>query len=488
MDPQPSRVSRRHPIRVSRRHPIRVSGRPPIRSLHRLVLALALAAGCSGAGGTSEPTPANLVLISIDSLRADRLGCYGAERDTSPAIDALCARGVRFEHAVAPTSWTLPSHVSLLTGQPIPAHRVVHPETRIDPARTLLAEHVRARGYRTAGFVSAPFLHRSYGFSRGFDRWENFGAGGAPPSDEAHAVSHRDETAPQVVAAALDWLAAQPLAGETPWFLFVHLWDVHYDFDPPAPYDRMFDPDYGGDLDASGFQENPAIHPRMPTRDLDYLRALYDGEIRWLDAQLAPLLAALEAREAEERVVLALVADHGEEFFEHGQKGHYRNLHETSLRVPFLLVDVGRLTPRVEPGVVGLDDVAPTLLGLAGLPPLDEALGRDLSAPLLAGEPLPAADAPRLLSLRQQRGLRGDGWKVLQDTSSGYAVYYDLEADPGEQHPKPARRAAPERLAELEAAHAAAERHAEALRWSDGEADGLSPELEARLRELGYLE
>ena len=423
------------------------------RARRAAVLGLACVAaagvGCGGSERAVEAPPANFVLISIDSLRADRLGCYGAERETSPAIDALCRRGVRFDQAVAPTSWTLPSHVSLLSGQPIPVHRVVHPETRIDPARRLLAEHLKRSGYRTAGFVSAPFLHRSYGFSRGFDRWENFGAGGEPPSDEAHAVSHGDETAPQVVGAALDWLEGQPVDPKAPWFLFVHLWDVHYDFEPPAPFDRMFDPDYAGDLDAKGFQENPAIHPGMPAKDLDHLRALYDGEIRWLDSQLEPLLAALEEREKTERVVVALVADHGEEFFEHGQKGHYRNLLDISLRVPFILVDAGRLAPRTVSSVVGLDDVAPTLLGLAGLPPLPEALGRDLAPALKAGAP---TEAPRLLTLRQSRGLRGDGWKVIEDIATGYAVYYDLVADPGEQSPRPARSAAPERLAELEAA------------------------------------
>ena len=432
------------------------------------------------------------MLVSIDSLRADRVGCYGAGRDTSfsigrdtsPHLDALCRRGLRFTNAVAPTSWTLPSHVTLLTGQPIPVHRVVHPEARIDPARRLLAEHLHAQGYHTAGFVSAPFLHRSFGFARGFDRWHNFGAGGEPPSDEAHAASHRDETAPQVIAAALDWLAEQPPDGP-PWFLFVHLWDVHYDFAPPPPYDTMFDPDYAGSIDGKDFQSNPAVHAGMAQGDLDHLRALYDGEVRWLDSQLARLLDTLRAREPTERIILALVADHGDEFFEHGQKGHYHNLYETSVHVPFLLVDPGRLAPGLFRGVVGLDDVAPTLLGMAGLPPLPEALGRDLTPWLEADD---APEAPRLLTLRQTRGLRGDGWKVLEDVATGYAAYYDLDADPGEHQAKPARRVAPERLQQLEDAQTAAEREAEHLPWTGGVEGGLSPDLEERLRELGYLD
>jgi len=447
--------------------------------------ACALALGC----GAPEPAPPppNLVLISIDSLRADRLGCYGAERDTSPAIDALCRSGVRFLQAVAPTSWTLPSHVTLLTGLPIQSHRVVHQEVRIDPARRLLAEHLSGLGYRTAGFVSAPFLHAFYGFDRGFGTYLNFGAAAqGPPSDEIHAGSHHDETAPEVIDAALGWLAGQPLGGATPWFLFVHLWDVHYDFLPPAPYDRIFDPDYEGDLDPRNFNDNKAIHAGMPARDLTYLRALYDGEIRWLDSQLSRLLGVLEAREARERIVIAVVSDHGDEFFEHGKKGHFKALYEESVRIPWILVDRGRLAPRELDAVAGLDDVAPTLLGLAGLPPLPEALGRNLAPALEAGEAI--ASEPKLLSLRQVRALRGDGWKLVHDPLTGYASHYDLRADPGEQRPQPARTHAPERLAELERAEQAAERHAAGLVWSGAEATGLSPELEARLRELGYLE
>jgi arylsulfatase A-like enzyme len=450
----------------------------------QLALLLLLGDGCGSRTPEALVGP-NLLLISIDSLRADRLGCYGAERATSPAIDRLCARGVRFTQAVAPTSWTLPSHVTLLTGLPIPAHGVDAPEDRIDPERQLLAQHLRGVGYRTAGFVSAPFLQHAYGFDRGFERYENLqGATTAfPPDREAHVDSHADETAPQVVARALDWLRERPVAGE-PWFLFVHLWDVHYDYVPPSPYDRMFDPDYEGDLDVTDFEHNPAIALDMAPRDLEHLRARYDGEIRWLDGQLAPLLAEIEAR--DEQTVLALVADHGEEFFEHGKKGHFRNLFETSVRVPFILVHPGT----VEPGstvdaVVGLDDVAPTLLGLAGLPAMDEAMGRDLSDHLRGGPPPLGA---KLLTLHDLSALRGDGWKVVRNRRTGFAVYYDLEQDPGEQDPKPARRLAAEQLALLEAREAAVAAHAEGLTWSDEHDVELDAELRERLRELGYVE
>lgn len=454
------------------------------RSRRFVVGLLAGALAAAGCGGTEPVRGPNLVVISIDSLRADRLGCYGAERDTSPAIDRLCERGVRFSNAVAPTSWTLPSHVSLLTGLSVPSHRVAAPEDRIDPERRLLAQHLGELGYRTAGFVSAPFLHRSYGFDRGFDRYENFQGGVAtfPPDPDAHKSSHSDETAPQVVGAARGWLAEQP-PGATPWFLFVHLWDVHYDYVPPAPYDRMFDPDYAGDLDVTNFEHNPAIRDGMDPRDLEHLEARYDGEIRWLDSQLGPLLEELAAR--DEPIVLALVADHGEEFFEHGQKGHFRNLYEESVHVPFILVAPGLAGGTVRDAVVGLDDVAPTLLGLLGLPALGEATGRDLSAYLRGG---PAPPGAKLLTLHQQSALRGSDWKVILNHQTGFATYYDLEADPDEQQPLAVRTAAPERLRMLEAAEAAAAAHAERLAWSEATDAELDPALRERLRELGYVE
>ena len=249
-------------------------------------------------GGCRETGPPNLVLISIDSLRADRLGCYGAERDTSPSMDRLAAHGVRFETAVAPTSWTLPSHVTLLTGLSIPAHRVTGPRRRIDTARTLLAQHLARLGYETAGFVSAPFMARAYGFDRGFSVYTNFASNKAaahPPSLQSHRESHADETAPQVIGAALEWLGERDPSA-APFFLFVHLWDVHFDYIPPPPYDTFFDPDYEGELDVRDYSFNQTIHNDLPERDLQHLRALYDG----IDAEVG-------AKEAWLGVCIALV-------------------------------------------------------------------------------------------------------------------------------------------------------------------------------------
>lgn len=453
-----------------------------------LLSAPCLALLLGGCGG-SEPAAPNILLISIDSLRADRLGCYGADRDTSPAMDALAAEGVLFENAVAPTSWTLPSHVTLMTGLSTRAHRVNSPGRRIDPARRLLAETLREHGYRTAAFVSAPYLHRAYGFDRGFERYENLQGSRAatrvpsfPPSEEDHQGSHLDQTAGEVVDRTLAWLDEQPLGGAR-WFAFVHLWDVHYDYLPPAPYDAYFDTGYRGEIDGRAFLANPRVFPGMPAEDLEQLRLLYDREVRAVDAQIARLLEALRARETLERILVVLVSDHGDEFFEHGHKGHTRTLFEESVRVPWIL----RLPDRAFAGrriraVASLEDVAPTLLALAGLAPLEQATGRDWS-PALRGDALP--NRPALLTFAPFVALRGEDWKLIVNARTQAARYFDLKEDPKEQRPLAAPR---EKLQLLQDRLKAVQAHADALPWRGDDEVRLDPETRERLRELGYAE
>ncbi len=440
-------------------------------------------------GGCRETGPPNLVLISIDSLRADRLGCYGAERDTSPSIDRLAARGVRFETAVAPTSWTLPSHVTLLTGLSIPAHRVATPEQRIDTARTLLAEHLLRLGYETAGFVSAPFMARAYGFDRGFSVYTNFASSRTasyPPSLRWHRDSHADETAPEVIGAALEWLGKRD-SSAAPFFLFVHLWDVHFDYIPPPPYDTLFDPDYEGELDVRDYSFNQTINNELPERDLQHLRALYDGEIRWLDSRLEPLLEAIRQRSDGDRTLVSLVSDHGDEFFEHRGKGHRNTLFEESVRVPWILAYPEALRPGATiGGVVSLEDVAPTLLGLLEAPPLPEASGRNLAARIRSGRNPPPV--PVLLNLRRTAALRGPNWKVIVPGRGGPPVYYDLARDPEEQQPRSAQRFAPGALRALKRRMAVEQSRAKSLPWDGGGAAELEPELQEKLKKLGYVE
>lgn len=433
--------------------------------------------------------PPNIVLISIDSLRADRLGTYGAQRNTSPAIDALAAEGALFETTVAPSPWTLASHVTLFTGMPISTHRVSTPDKKLDSAREPLARHLVEIGYKTAAFVSAPFLARAYGVDRGFETYVNFqgiDAEALPPTRAAHSKSHRDRSAAEVVDAAITWLENDAAGSSQPWFLFVHIWDVHYDYDPPPPYDSMFDPDYTGNLDASDLNRNPAVHAGMSPRDLDHLRALYDGEIRWVDSQLERLFAVLRRREGSEAILISLVADHGEEFFEHGNKSHFKTLFDESLHVPWIVRYPGVIEPGIRiGGVAGLEDVAPTLLGLAGVAPFTEATGHNLEFSIERGG---EATRPQLLHFGLQRGLRGPDWKVTYRTDTREALFFDLNLDPSELAPMPAADAAPRRLARLLNRLNRAYSIGESLHWEAAGEVELDPSTSERLRDLGYVE
>ena len=427
----------------------------------------------------------DVLLVSIDTLRADRVGAYGADRDTTPTLDRLAAEGARFDLVVAPTSWTLPSHASMLTGMPIQAHRVRRIRDRLDPQRRTVTQQLREAGYHTAAFVSAPFLHEAYGFDRGFQVYENFGVGGSAsdmPSRQDHLSSHLDRSADAVIDAAIAWLEQTP---ERPRFLFVHLWDPHYDYLPPAGYIERFDPDYSGQLDASDFEHNPAISKDMDPRDLEHLRALYDADIRWTDDQLGRLIEHLRASGDLDRTIVSVTSDHGEEFFEHGNKGHDGTLFDEVLRVPWLL----RYPKQIAAGtsvqsVTGLVDVSPTLLELAGIEPLADASGISRVLELHGGAR--RHERPVLLFIEKTQGIRGRTWKLLR-RSDGQTFYYDLERDPGEQAPETAAPSR-EKMALLTERLKRERSLARQLQWSDSEPVELDPGTLERLGELGYLE
>jgi arylsulfatase len=422
--------------------------------------------------------------VSIDSLRHDHLGCYGYARDTSPHIDQLAAEGVRFTNALSPTSWTLPAHMTLLTGLPPERHGVNVDGRRLQKEVLTFAEVLREAGWATAGFVSGPYLHSSYGFAQGFGRYDD--ATFVSPD----VLSHRAVTSPGLVQLVIGWLREWRRAeASAPFFVFLHMWDVHYDFIPPAPFDEMFDPDYEGDVTADLFSRSRDIHPGMERRDLDHVIALYDGEIRYTDFHLGELLDHLAEQGLLDATIVLVTADHGEEFFEHGEKGHGRNLYGETVRVPL----VARWPAKISPGgvvdqLVTLEDVPRTLLSLLGIPAAPELArwGRDLS-PLLDG---PAGSVPRRAAFGDLHGqlayLRTDSHKFISTlVGQRREELYDLRSDPAE------RRNLLEARPGL-----GGEFRAELWSWRGGSAhvDGfaepapLPPELELQLRALGYLE
>jgi arylsulfatase A-like enzyme len=315
------------------------------------------AGGIPAAATTSAVHVDNLVLISIDSLRADRLGCYGQRHDTSPNIDRLAREGVRFANVTSTTSWTLPSHMSLLTGRYVLSHGVITQTDGLSPRVPTLAEAVRAAGLTTGGVVATLFLQPRYGFGRGFDYYDDSNVA-RTWYDELTA-----ETAPGVTRQAINWLRQQQ---NRRFFLFLHFWDVHYDYIPPPPYDQMFDPGYRGSVDGRNFMHNPAVKRGMPERDLQHLLALYDGEIRWVDDHIGTVMATLSEMGVADRTAVIVTGDHGDEFFEHGGKGHQRTLYREVVQVPLVMRIPGVAAGQVVQMPVSLVDVMPTVLELVG--------------------------------------------------------------------------------------------------------------------------
>jgi len=456
-----------------------------------------LATACGERGAFEEGLP-SIVLVSIDSLRPDHLSAYGYGFETSPFLDQLAREGVRFTNAVSTTSWTLPAHAALFTGLQDSVHGVVDNGLRLGEEHVTLAEVLRSRGYHTAGFFGGPYLHPTFGLAQGFDVYRSCMTT-IPDGTEDGAVrrsamqprapSHVDVTGPRTREEVRRW--ADDVEAERPFFLFVHLWDVHYDYRAPREYVERFDPDYAGPVDGR-LLDNPAIRPGMNERDAKHLLALYDAEIRFTDDVLRGILDDLGARGLLEDALVVVTADHGEEFFEHGDRGHNKTLFEEVLRVPLVVRWSGRIAGgRVVDDQVQLIDLLPTLARAARVPETLAVQGRDLT-PLLEGGTLPPRDAlaELLLDRRSLRALRSNERKVVQAREGGPVRVFDLVADPGERTPlDPVRGAGDARSprAALEDATARMQRFRSALADRGADSIELTPELEEQLRSLGYL-
>ncbi len=400
-------------------------------------LLAAVLAGCSG-GGLPEPDPGrpDLVLISVDTLRPDHLGCYGYGRPTSPFLDELAAGGTRFADAWAPSPWTLPSHATMLTGALTPRHGAVEEELSLAPGLPLLADRLREAGYATCGVVTSVFVDRRYGFDRGFDRFIDFGL----ESGEREALDVPD--AEEVTAAALAWAREQ--ADGRPVFLFLHLYDVHYPYDPPPPWNERFNrPARPEELRYENYQ----FYLRRPPSAafLAQQRGQYDEEIAYTDDCLRRLHETWTA--ARPGAVFAVVSDHGEEFGERGSWGHAHTLTPEVLRVPWIVAGPG-IAGQVAEGRVGLEDVAPTLAALAGVP-FAAPDGRDLSGRLRGdaaagpgagtgaapGDSLSPVPGPAAFAATSRHATLKHRWHegrfdLIADLRAGGLRLYDLRTDP----------------------------------------------------------
>jgi arylsulfatase A-like enzyme len=331
--------------------------------------------------------PVNVVLISLDTLRPDHLGCYGYGRPTGPSIDALAEESVLFRRAYAPSSWTLPSHVSMLTGLNTVNHGVSQPQSRMDPAIVTLADRLRREGFFCAAFTGGGFLSPRYGFSKGFDFYS-----------EADGSFDVVDSAEKVSASACRWLETR---GERRFFLFVHTYQIHGPYSCPPPYNRMF-LEKGAEwdkLNTEAFFKDYLVYRPLSQAQRRNIIELYDGEIRYTDDKLIkPLIETLRRLGLYEHTLLILTSDHGEEFYEHGAWVHGRQLYEESIRVPLLFkFPGGRFKGRKVDGPVRLIDIMPTILDILDID--RAAAGMDGTSLLPAVKKGRSEDRPVLVEL-----------------------------------------------------------------------------------------
>jgi arylsulfatase A-like enzyme/tetratricopeptide (TPR) repeat protein len=401
----------------------------------------------------------NLLLITLDTTRADRLGAYGAIAKATPAFDRIARDGVLFTHAVTAVPLTLPSHATMFTARYPTAHGVRdNGGFVLDAGETTIAERLKANGFATAGFVGAYVLDRRWGIAQGFDTYVDefdatHGKAGAPAAVERPPNEVADR--------ALAWLE---YAAGSRFFGWVHFYDAHSPYTPPEPYRTRFAAD------------------------------AYTGEIAFVDAQIQRLFEFLERRDLLKKTIVAIIGDHGESLGEHGERTHGFFVYQSVLDVPFaVLTPFDRLRGRIVADVVRTVDLAPTLADLLSIPLTDRVDGRSL-VPLMSG----AARELGLDAYAESMYPRYHfGWSDLRSLTSGRFKYidaprpelYDLEQDPHEtQNLYETRRPLADRMASsLRSTGEAVARGAAPSADVPSATRGADPEARARLAALGYV-
>jgi len=388
----------------------------------------------------------NIVLVSIDTLRADHLSLYGYERETSPNLDSLAGDAVVFDSMLNSGGFTLPVHMSMMTSLPPLVHNVLPSNNRVlESERITLAEQLQEVGIRTAGFTDGGYVIDRYGFGQGFDVFDD--AGG------------RLET---ILPKAMTWLDENR---EDQFFLFLHTYDVHFQFgqhayDCPGDYPQRYTADYSGDftgcIDGKCASElmvwlyeqllhDPAfeLEQYLDADDLAYVMARYDGCINYVDDMVARLVDRLRELGVYDRTMIIITSDHGEEFMDHGLLGHGNAPYEVMVHVPLLIkFPESAYAGRRVGGLATTIDLMPTVLDVLEITPNDEVEGFSL-LPLVA-EDTPGRESAHLIF----NAMRTERWKYLE--WGGETFLFDLAQDPGEAvnltaaHPGMARKLAKE--------------------------------------------
>jgi arylsulfatase A-like enzyme/Tfp pilus assembly protein PilF len=408
------------------------------------------AAACSRSGPPQRP---NVLLVTIDTLRADRVGT-----GTTPAIDALVASGFRFTAARSAVPLTLPSHATILTGLLPPQHGVRENGAGALPeSHPTIARALKEAGYRTAAFVGAFVLDRRFGLAQGFDVYDDQ----IPRDPRAAERLEAERPASAVADRAIAWLQTAIRNPQSAFFIWIHFYDPHAPYTPPPEYASR-------------------------------AKTAYDGEVMFADAQLARVIDALRANGTLDRTLVVVAGDHGEGLGDHGERTHGMLLYDSTLRVPLVIAGPGRRAATIA-DAVSLSEIAPTILRAVGMTPPAGMKGRDLLQLRPADSGTPAAAVPRPTEgtdlYSETEYPRAAGWSPLQAltdgrwktiAAGGATEIYDLSRDPREEHDLSASQAttAAAMRGRVEAIHE---------RGAAAEHRVISADAQERLRALGYV-
>lgn len=421
-------------------------------------------------------SPPSIILISIDTLRADRLQPYGYQRQTSPNIAEFARNAAVFNTVIAESSWTLPSHVAMLSGLHPIKHGVNDIKAKIDAGTPLLADILKQAGYQTAAFVDGGYVRKAYGFARGFEHFHE-----------------RKQGLASKIGPALKFLDQHQ--SDRPFFLFLHTYDVHCPYYPPEPYYSQFSSKDAQEIETKSRCGADFTTAGVTANQAQYLSDRYDGAVRMVDDVIGEFLKALAVRGLTERVIIAITSDHGEEFFEHGSIGHQGSLHLELLKIP-LIISAPGIVPGHFTQPTGLIDITPTLLNIAGISSSLSFSGSSLLNILQNADSTQSdsAQADRLSGFsyleRKKRifSLITGPWHFLSFPEEGRVGLFQIEHDPLEQHDLSAKN--PEIVTSVK-------RDLERILLTVGESEGRSAqtgelklnssELE-ELKTLGYLQ
>jgi arylsulfatase A-like enzyme len=443
-----------------------------------------LSFACCGGGRAG---PRNVLLIVVDTLRADHLSAYGYARDTSPALAELAKDGVRFDRAYAAAPWTKPSVASMFTGQYPHRHGLNFVLATLPASAQTLAERLSQAGFATAGVVSHGFIGPKNGFDQGFEVYD---------AHEAQGHSHVSTVG--VTDRALK-LLRKFAEHERPFFLFVHYFDPHYEYRRHPQYG--YAPESVGRLrGGEKILKLREMGPSLSAAEVKFLESVYDEEIRFTDAGIGRLLAGLRQLGLEEDTLVVVTADHGEEFFGRGWLGHTRTLYEELIHVPLVVRVPGSGGHGSAVGVpVSLVSLAPTILDYLGIDAPDAGFEGPSLRPLIDGSgnvDLPPVrsevrfivlgpDSPLAEKAAIKQAVIDGRYKLIKDLRAHTYELYDLERDPGERENLASSR--PELLQKMQA-ELDRTGGAGAAEPTVDENVTLDPKEAARLRDLGYVD